>query len=86
MEFAQHNRMHTDHLIDNLFVFIGGFLLSLTHPFHFTLSILVEPSLVNAGFFVLRAFLGGALALLGKIGVEWCIKKYRSTATKKNQQ
>lgn len=86
MEFAQHKRMPTDHLLDNFLVFLGGFLISLTHPFNSALTLLlVEPSLFDAGFFVLRSLLGGALALIGKVAVEWCIKKYKSRKTQRSQ-
>lgn len=82
MPAAQHKIMSAqEQLFDNFIVFIGGLLLSLTHPYYFA----VDFSLSSIGAFIFRSLLGGALALIGKISVEWCIRRYKSRKKSNDQ-
>lgn len=76
---------HYNSFLDNLIVFVGGTLLSLTHPITSTIFIF-NINYLDITLFVLRAFAGGALALLGKVGIEWCIRKVKSKRKTEKQQ
>lgn len=84
MSIAQHKSMDHGSLLNNIIVFLGGLLLSLTHPFHSFTSFLdsfhfyfIEINYSELIVFAIRSVIGGAIALGVKVGGEWLINRMK---------